>query len=154
VERSDTLPPGKFVRGPAAVLWRHTLIQIPTTFGRLVYLASLRNQNTGLYEHHGLSQIFGQEEADRTLRQSHSQVFAEWLCFGLEHQKGELNDYLEELDGPTVVILENWVRLCPYRNFIPLETREVERRLYLSDLETVLTLLSRERGAVYPDREA
>ena len=71
----------KFDRGAAADLWRHTLAQIPTVFGRLVYLATLRDANTGVYEHHGLSQIFGEEEADRTLRQSHIEMFNEWLCF-------------------------------------------------------------------------
>ena len=37
----------KFDRSAAADLWRNTLSQIPTTFGRLIYLASLRDQNTG-----------------------------------------------------------------------------------------------------------
>ncbi len=31
-------------RGAASDLWRHTLSQIPTVFGRLVYLSSLRER--------------------------------------------------------------------------------------------------------------
>ena len=46
-------------RGAASDLWRHTLSQIPSVFGRLVYLSSLRNPNTDSYEHHGFSQMFG-----------------------------------------------------------------------------------------------
>lgn len=157
VENVGEYPEGqvkKFVRGPAADLWRHTLVQIATTFGRLVYLASLRNQNTGLYEHHGLAQIFGAEEADRTLRQSHQQIFSEWLCFGLEEQKDELAEYMTGLEGPLSVVVENWLRFSPYRNFIPAETREAERRLYLSDLSMVMEMLRRESGAASPDLEA
>ena len=80
----------KFDRSAAADLWRNTLSQIPTTFGRLIYLASLRDQNTGSYQHHGLAQLFGAEETDQTLRQSHLLTFSEWLCFNLEQQKYDL----------------------------------------------------------------
>jgi hypothetical protein len=86
-----------FDRSAAADLWRNTLSQIPTTFGRLIYLSSLRDQNTGTYQHHGLAQLFGEGETDQTLRHSHSQTFSEWLCFNLEQQKSDLEGYLEEL---------------------------------------------------------
>jgi len=144
----------KFPRGAAADLWRHTLVQIPTTFGRLVYLASLRDLNSGQYAHHGLAQMFGEEEADRTLRESHGQAFAEWLGYTLERQKAELDLYLRELDDPLRLILRNWTRFAPFRNFIPEGTRDVERQLYLSDLETLLELLRREHGVACDDPEA
>ena len=46
-------------RNAASDLWRNTLSQIPSVFGRLVYLASLRNANNGRYEHHGLALVLG-----------------------------------------------------------------------------------------------
>lgn len=144
----------RFPRGAAQDLWRHTLARIPSTFARLVYLASLRDQNTGAYEHHGLAQMFGAEEAGRTLRESHERVFAEWLCFGLEPQKSEVAQYLATLDGPPAVVLDTWVRLSPYRNFTPAAAAENERELYLADLETVLELLRYEHGVVCPDPES
>lgn len=145
---------GKFERGAAADLWRHTLAQIPTVFGRLIYLATLRNANTGVYEHHGLAQIFGEEEADRTLRQSHMQVFNEWLCFHLERQKTDLEEYLTGLEGGPQVVLGTWIRLAPYRGLVPTNAREVEKQLYNADLETVLELLRYEYGVASPDPEA
>ncbi len=145
---------GKFVRGPAADLWRHTLVQVPTTFGRLVYLASLRNQNTGMYEHFGLAQMFGEEESDRTIRESHEHVFGDWLCFGLEQQKEELEEYLSGLQESLRLVIENWLRFTPYRNFVPAAIREAERELYLTDLATVLDMLRCEHGVACPDPEA
>ena len=52
-----------FDRSPASDLWRHTLSQIPTTFGRLVFLASLRDPNTGAYAHYGFAHRVGEEAA-------------------------------------------------------------------------------------------
>jgi len=83
-----------FERSAASDLWRNTLSQIPSVFGRLVYLASLRNSNNGAYEHCGLSLVFGEDEANRALREGHVDVFTEWLAFNLEQQKADLDLYL------------------------------------------------------------
>jgi hypothetical protein len=144
----------KFDRSAAADLWRNTLSQIPTTFGRLIYLASLRDQNTGIYRHHGLEQLFGSDETDQTLRQSHGQTFSDWLCFNLEQQKTDLEDYLEELNEDKKTILATWIRLSPYRNFAPSNAREVERNLFMTDLETVLELLRYDYAVASPDQDA
>src|SRR5271154_1725230 len=55
--------------------WQRTLGAIPTLIGRLAYLSSLRNANTGSYEHFGLAQRIGEDEVDRTLRRSHMNTF-------------------------------------------------------------------------------
>jgi hypothetical protein len=141
-------------RGAAADLWRHTLSQIPSVFGRLVYLSSLRNPNTDTYEHHGFALMFGQEEADRTLRRSHAQTFAEWLCYTLEQQKADLELYLSALGNNKRAVLDAWLRLTPYRNLIPGSARRAERELYLHDLEVLLELLKNECGAAGPDPDA
>jgi len=145
---------GSLERGAASDLWRNTLSQIPSVFGRLVYLCSLRDPNSGLYQHYGLAQVFSDEEADRVLRQSHEQTFAEWLCFNLEQQKADLDLYLAGLNGNRRTILDTWIRLTPYRGLIPSVVREVERRHYLSDLETILELLKNEYGVASPDPDA
>ena len=61
-----------FDRSASADLWRNTISQIPSVFGRLVYLASLRNPNNGSYEHHGLALVFGEDEANKALKNSHT----------------------------------------------------------------------------------
>jgi len=154
VRTNRNWPQSTLDRGAAANLWRNTLLQIPSVFGRLVYLCSLRDSNTGLYQHYGLAQVFGEAEADRALRESHQKAFAEWLCFNLEQQKADLDLYLSGLGSDRQTILDTWIRLAPYRNLVPSTTREVERRLYLADLETILDLLKNEYGVASPDPDA
>ena len=141
-------------RGAASDLWRHTLSEIPSIFGRLVYLSSLRNPNTNQYEHHGFALKFGDEESNRTLRNSHSQAFSEWLCFTLEQQKADLDLYLSALGASKRTIVESWLRLSPYRHLIPDTARRHEKMLYLADLKTLLKLLKNESGASCPHPDA
>ena len=141
-------------RSAAADLWRHTLSQIPTVFGRLVYLSSLRNSNTGKYEHHGLSLVFGDEESNRALKKSHSEAFEEWLSFNIEQQKADLDLYLSSLFEDKRTVLETWLKLAPYRNLVPSSIRTVERRLYLADLTAIIQLLKNEYAVSSPDPDA
>ena len=89
--------------------WQRTLAGIPTILGRLSYLASLRSSNIGTYEHFGLSQKLGASEVDRLLRQNHLQLFQEWLCFGLERQKQELEEYFSDIEGDKREVVASWL---------------------------------------------
>lgn len=124
---------------PAVEVWRKTLAQVSTHFGRLLYLSSLRDTESGRYTHDSLLNYMNEEEADRTIRHTHHQVFQQWLAYSLSDQKEDLDRYLLESNGPRYSL--------PYRNAVPPTARDVERQLYLTDLETLLELLRFEHGA-------
>ena len=81
------------------------------------------------------------------------QLFSEWLTFSLEQQQRDLELYLAGLPDRREVVLENWVKLAPYRNLIPSPVRGVERRLYIADLTTLLDVLKNAPGAAAPDSD-
>ena len=141
-------------RGAASDLWRHTLSQIPTIFGRLVYLSSLRDANAGKYEHHGLALVFGEKESDRALKASHHAAMTEWLNFGLEQQKADLDLYLSQLTFDKQTIIASWLQMAPYRNLPPASIKGPARKLFVSDLEALLSLLKNEFGVVVDDPDA
>jgi len=114
-------------------MWRNVLGQIPTIFGRLVFLSSLRNAENGRYLHPGLTRLLGAEEADRALCHSHHQVFSQWIASSLEEQKADLDEYLRGAGGEPDLFRR-------FRHLPPATVREVERQLYLTDLETLLEL--------------
>jgi hypothetical protein len=143
-----------FDRSASADLWRNTISQIPSVFGRLVYLASLRNPNNGSYEHHGLALVFGEDEANKALKHSHTAMFAEWLSFNLEQQKADLDLYISGLFENKRVVVETWIRLAPYRNLLPASVRGVERRLYTTDFTSLLELFKASYGVDVPDPDA
>jgi hypothetical protein len=134
--------------------WQRTLSAIPTLIGRVAYLSSLRNVNTGSYEHFGLAQKVGEDEVDRVLRRSHVTVFQDWLCYGLERQKEELEEYFSGLEGDRREIVSSWSTLEPWNNWVPGESRDVERKLFNADLAVILELLRVEYGVSSRDPDS
>jgi hypothetical protein len=133
-------------REPVGDVWRHTVARIPTVFGRLVYLASLRNPATGLYEHPELAQMCGTGPAADTIRRSHAWVFRDWLSLNLEQQKSDLEEYLAEQSRNRSLALEDWLRAAEQDHLVPDAAENVECQLFQADLSTVLSLLKRESG--------
>ena len=117
----------------------------------MVYLSGLRDSNDGRYRHHGLSLVFSEQEADHALRESHERCFREWLVMKLEHQKADLALYFSDLPTDRKTLVENWLRLAPYRNLVPANARRPERELFMVDLESLLKILRNEFADAVPD---
>lgn len=145
---------GNLDRSTLAHVWRQSLSQIPTGFGRLIYLASLRDFDTGRYEHHGLALILGASEADAALRQAHLEIFREWLGYSVSVQKRDLDDYLSAFSNSKTEVISSWSEVQPFRNLVPALVSEVERSLFCSDFEALLRLLRNVYGVSSVDRDA
>lgn len=125
-------------RSATADLFKNTLARIPTVFGRLEYLASLRNPNSGVYRHHGLASIFGREESRKALSQSHQAVFQEWLNLPLAEKREDLSAYFEGLEDPLPVVLDHWTGIHTYRGYMPASARVSERELFCTGFDVLL----------------
>ncbi len=127
-------------------LWRHTLAQIPSLFGRLFYLASLRDSNSGIYRHHGLSTMFGREESSNALRHSHEESFHEWVKLTLREQYADLTAYLDGLEDPRPMVIDHWLKSRIYRTLAPDSARTPARELFCQELEALLETLRNDSG--------
>lgn len=141
-------PKSLLERSANADLWLHTLTQIPVVIGRLVYLASLRNTVTGRYEHHGLSLVFGEAEAEKAIRGSHRKVFQEWLAEGLENKVEDLATYLDHCGEDPRQVLRHWAGTEAWHTFYPTGTLAAEKSLFASDMRSAVRILSQRYGAV------
>lgn len=145
---------GTLENGAVGDVWRNTLSQIPTAFGRLVYLAGLIDPNSGKYAHHGLAHYFGPETANAALVASHRECFMEWLALPLENQRADLEEYLSGIEGDRETVLRAWLQLERYRECVPAAALQVEKDLFLLDLETLLAVFRNRYGVSLPDPDA
>jgi hypothetical protein len=131
-------PKGALERSAAADLFKHTLSRIPTVYGRLSYLASLRDANSGVYRHHGLFQAFGREESTHALESSHESLFRTWLTLTLAEKSQDLEAYVATLDDPQSLVVRHWRQSKVYRTYVPSSASPAEAELFLSELEALL----------------
>lgn len=139
-------PKGALEHSAVADLWKHTLSRIPTAYGRLTYLASLRDTSSGVYRHHGLNAIYGREESARAMRESHEQVFAEWMNLDLQTKTADLADYATGLEDPPTIVLKFLATTATSEFQLPDNARAMERKLFRRDFEMVVELLNRGSG--------
>jgi hypothetical protein len=145
-------PKGMLERNALADLWKHTLSQIPSTYGRLAYLASLRDANSGVYRHHGLSASFGREESVGALRKSHEDTFREWLSLALSLKSADLISHFQNVQENPRQVVTYLARATPYLSQIPDSASPAQRRQFKMEMEILLELLKNDSGGErFPD---
>jgi len=128
-------------------LQEHTLSAIPSHFGRFVYLASLRDENSAEYRHFGMEKLYPRDQCDLALLQTHRNVFYDWLRLTLAEQREDLLLYLRDIGEDPATVLQTWRKLESFRVYPPAETAHGDLELYLSDLRILLELLLDEETA-------
>lgn len=130
-----------------ADLWSRTLNQIPTMFGRLVYLSSLRNPNTNSYFHYGLAVRFGDRASRAAIKNSHAELLRQWLRVPLADRTQDVREYLTGLNLPVPETVRNWLKLKPYLQYVAGGLPAGEKMHFSGDLEIILQIIGRENGA-------
>jgi hypothetical protein len=143
-------PKGTLTRNAVADLWKHTLSRIPTVFGQIAYLASLRDPNSGVYKHHGLAAAFGRDESIRALQESHETVFRQWLWMPLADRAEDLRTYLRSLEDGEGVVAGYWLQSHSVALQLPGSARPMERELFQQDVETLLKIIRNQSVAAPP----
>jgi len=126
------------------------LQSLPNDLTRMIYLASLRDCNSGLYLHPEISQQRGLHEADRAFRMCHERVFHNLLTTRLPEYVQQLGEYVRYTRGETVTMLKTWKSLQAYRATVPVGAQAGSAELFCLTLSIALEILSQEASALQP----
>src|SRR5215472_6115863 len=118
-----------------------TLAAIPNLFGRLAYLASLRDLSSGRYEHSGLAAVYPPDAVEEALKFCHQEIFQKVLETPLASQEKDLAQCLEAMPGRKATSVGHWRQMETYRIFPPEDAPDYLKELFFSNLRILLEIL-------------
>ncbi len=122
-------------------LLRRTLSGLSTDLARLIYLASTRDYNSGMYHHEGLAVRYGPEPARVALKCAHKDIFCKLVALPLEGLVSELEIYVRMSRETPAGFIHAWQELEPYRVAVPMEVDSTMVQLFLSNIRLALEVL-------------
>jgi hypothetical protein len=123
---------------------------LPNDLTRMIYLASLRDCNSGLYLHPELSHQRGLHAADRAFQICHEQVFRRLLTTRLPEYVRQLQEYIRYTGGETITMLKTWKSLQAYRATVPVGAPAASAELFFLNLGIALEILSQQTSRLQP----
>ena len=143
---------GQEARAAYDDLCQRTLAKVTGDLNRLIYLASMRDYNSGRYHHAGLAGQFSEEAARQALETAHRELFWKLTTSPLEELVRQLEAYVQASHEPPEELLRTWRTLRPYHVAIPLDVEPGAARLFVSNLKLALEVLQQrlEKSSTHP----
>ena len=155
-EETDDIPlanpsAGRMVGDSALNLWgpetvirqakELILADLPNDLTRLVYLASLRDCNTGHYFHPQVSRQHDSTSASQALLFCHEEVFAHLVAMPLAEYVTQLGGYISYTHADKARVIETWKSLPAYRAAVPLAASVLDAEFFFASVEAALAIL-------------
>ena len=122
-------------------VYNQVLDVYPNDVCKLVYLASLRDCNSGSYLHPTLSRKYSVEAAHNVLYQVHEEVFGRVLVLSLDECAHQLNGYIRFAHADRSILINTWNALQAYRTLVPVKTTALEAKVFVSNIASALAIV-------------
>jgi hypothetical protein len=124
------------------------LAPIPSEFGRLADVATLRDVTSGHYHHPALEEVYPESAVHQALLYCHEELFEKVVRTPLHLQEWDLRTHFARMDAPVAEIAFRWLEIEHFRSFVPMGTAPHLCDLFLSNTRAVLGRLAHEQTAV------
>jgi hypothetical protein len=122
-----------------------TLVAIPSVFGRLYYIGSLKDSATGRYRHDGLAEMYSESSVQEALEQCHEELFSRILETPLCDQERDLRNCLAYADNRFWTVVEAWREDGSLRTMCPEGLPNYLNELFCSNLGALFAIFSAQK---------
>jgi hypothetical protein len=122
-----------------------TLAVIPSEFGRLYYVSSLKDSANGRYQHDGLVEVYSEDSVQEALGQCHEELFTRILETPLPEQERDLRRCLDTADDRFWTVVDTWRKDRSFQTMCPEGLPNYLKDLFCSNLGTLLAIFSSQR---------
>ena len=130
-----------------------TLEPIGYDFGRLIYMSSLRDFNTGEYYHQGLAHSFSEQAAGAALAACHQEIFYRLVSSPLESLVAQVGRFMQSSPHDWGKTVNAWETLEAYRVMIPSVSNRLVADLFRSNVRVAMEVL-KGRGGIQAEKES
>jgi len=125
---------------------QRSLSAISSEFGRLAYVAGLREPQTGAYSHSGLAEVYSPGGVQEALSATHELLFSRVLQLPLAQQLEDLNRCLADSD--TREFSGIWKNAEFQASLCPVGTTDGTNELFAANLEALLEVIENDATTV------
>jgi hypothetical protein len=123
-----------------------TLAAISSDFGRLHYVSSLKDSNSGRYEHDGLTSLYSADAVQAALSHCHEELFSRILETPLTEQERDLKECLGVAGDKYWDVIESWRETRAFQQMCPEGLPDYLNELFCSNLGALLAIFSANRS--------
>jgi len=139
---ASTAPIGDGSEGSVNDEVRRALARVlPNDISRMIYIGTLRDNNTGGYFHPDLARRFTLRTADRAMLVCHQEIYERLVSLELEDLTDQLDIYFGSICGSRARSIGNWRKLQAYRATIPIHAHLISAEILFMKIDVALAIL-------------
>jgi len=123
-----------------------TLAAISSDFGRLYYINSLKDTDSGRYEHDGLTSLYPENAVQAGLSHCHEELFSRILETPLNVQEHDLRACLVSAGEKYWDLIQSWQESRSFQNMCPEGLPDYLDDLFCSNMAALLAIFSSKKS--------
>ena len=127
-------------------IMRALRISLPNDLSRLIFVSTLRDNNSGDYFHPEVARRYSAQVADQAMLECHARVYEPIVALPIEDLTEQLDVYISTVPVPRDRLLETWSKLRAYRATIPLNSDPISAEIFFMKVEVAVAILQARLG--------